>query len=537
MITKVYLLNVPLENDYVHTLYFNDPETQQAYFQSRLVGNPYDNFSYQRKDNLIRIPKVFDKLIGCNYVMYQNKAQSDKWYYAFITDMKYVNDEMTEVSIETDVIQTWMFDYTVKPSFVEREHVVDDVMGENTLPEQVELGEYFCNKHTKAGYSDKTTMSIVVGATKTPEGENVRGLLYNNVYSGVKYYAFDNSIEGIAKLNEWLALFPEDGAAESITCMFMAPNKAFARQIAEGGADTVAQSNTVSSWYINSSDAGAINTNIAITTNLFNGYQPRNKKLLCYPYRCLLASNNSGAAAQYKYEQFYEMHDTTKVFIPPKFKIESCATPGGSIRLIPLEYNGVERNDEEGLNLGKFPVLNWTSDLFTNWMTQNGVNLAVSLGASALQIAGGIGLAATGGGALIGGGMVTSGITGVAGALGEVYSHSLQPPQAEGNLNCGDVVTASGTNDFHFYDMTIKEEYARIIDDYFDMFGYKINRVKEPEYAHRENYWYTKTIDVNIDGAIPTKDLQKIKDCYNKGITFWWKPENIGNYSVSNAHS
>ena len=227
------------------------------------------------------------------------------------------------------------------------------------------------------------------------------------------------------------------------------------------------------------------------------------------------------------------MNDVTKILIPPKFKIESCITPGCSIRMIPMNYNGVERNDEEGLNLGKFPCLNWTSDVFTNWITQNAVNLGVSLGTSALQIAGGIGLTATGGGALAGGGMIASGIGGVAGSVGEIYAHSLQPAQSQGNLNCGDVVTASGENDFHFYDMTIKEEYARIIDDYFDMFGYKVNRVKVPFTEHRPYYWYTKTIDVNIDGAIPGTDMQKIKDCYNRGITFWKVPEKIGDYSVA----
>ena len=82
--------------------------------------------------------------------------------------------------------------------------------------------------------------------------------------------------------------------------------------------------------------------------------------------------------------------------------------------------------------------------------------------------------------------------------------------------------------------MTIKAEYAAIIDNYFSMFGYKVNRVKTPEKNHRENYWYTKTIDVNIDGNIPIKDLQKIKECYNRGITFWKNPGNFGSYAVSN---
>ena len=74
-----------------------------------------------------------------------------------------------------------------------------------------------------------------------------------------------------------------------------------------------------------------------------------------------------------------------------------------------------------------------------------------------------------------------------------------------------------------------------VIDKYFDMFGYKVNRVKLPNKAHRGRWWYTKTIDVNIDGAIPNDDLNKIKDVYNKGITFWRNSDEIQNYSLSNG--
>jgi hypothetical protein len=66
------------------------------------------------------------------------------------------------------------------------------------------------------------------------------------------------------------------------------------------------------------------------------------------------------------------------------------------------------------------------------------------------------------------------------------------------------------------------------------MFGYKVNRVKVPNKAHRSRFWYTKTIDVNIDGNIPNNDLQVIKNCYNNGITFWRNVAEIQNYSLSN---
>jgi hypothetical protein len=83
--------------------------------------------------------------------------------------------------------------------------------------------------------------------------------------------------------------------------------------------------------------------------------------------------------------------------------------------------------------------------------------------------------------------------------------------------------------------MTIKAEYARAIDEFFDMYGYKCHRVKVPEKAHRAAYWYTKTIDANIEGDIPQEDLQAIKDCYNRGITFWKNASNFRDYSVANG--
>ena len=84
-ISKVYLLSVPLENDYKNTLYFTSKENQHSYFASKVVKS-YEDFSYQRKDQKIRIPEAYDTIYNCNYVMYQNTAYSNKWFYAFIKE-------------------------------------------------------------------------------------------------------------------------------------------------------------------------------------------------------------------------------------------------------------------------------------------------------------------------------------------------------------------------------------------------------------------------------------------------------------------
>ena len=84
------------------------------------------------------------------------------------------------------------------------------------------------------------------------------------------------------------------------------------------------------------------------------------------------------------------------------------------------------------------------------------------------------------------------------------------------------------------YKMSIKSEYARIIDEFFTMFGYKTHRVKIPNKNHRKRFWYTKTVDCEIDGKIPQKDLEKIKNCYNNGITFWRNASEIGEFNLDN---
>ena len=111
----------------------------------------------------------------------------------------------------------------------------------------------------------------------------------------------------------------------------------------------------------------------------------------------------------------------------------------------------------------------------------------------------------------------------------------MTPPQVEGNINCGDVVTASGNNDFHFEVRSIKKEMAQIIDSYFSMYGYKTNAVKIPNITGRTNWNYVKTINCNIEGNIPQMDLQKIKEMFNKGVTLWHNSTTFLDYTQSNT--
>ena len=440
-ITEVHLLNVPLENDYKHTLYFSSISAQTSYFKSRKKFDEPANFSYQRKDKIIRYSKDYDDVVGCNYVMYKNSAYSSKWYYAFITKMEYINDGLTAIHIETDVLQTWMFDYTVKKSFVEREHCNDDTIGIHTVPEQLETGDYIINKKIKNN-DIVDDYRIVVGCTVDmlkADMPDVAGSIYNKVYSGIKYFVFNH--DDLDHINNAIKDLAQDGKADAIQCIFLAPNNLIDYD-ASTNTMTKKESHFAQAWqnymgkYVETGDSGGYftySTDAIMKPTNINGYKPKNNKLFTYPYCYLMMSNNSGGSAIYKYELFKNTENADLC----DFRIHSAVTPGMSIRCFPRWYNGTEFNHEEGLNLGKFPICSWNSDVYTNWLTQNAVNIGVSLGSSALQVAGGLALAAgTGGaGAIAGGGSIASGAMSIASTLGEVYAHSLQPPQAEGNLN------------------------------------------------------------------------------------------------------
>lgn len=531
-ITEVRLLNVPLEPDYKHTLYFANAAAQEAYFLSR-VQFSNSNFSYQRKDQIIRYPKDYDELVeaNCNYVMYKNAAYSNKWYYAFITKMEFVDDGRTNIHIQTDAVQTWMFDYTIKPSFVEREHVNNDAIGAHTVPEGLDTGEYIVDG--KITNSDLQAKSIVMGVTldinnyagqsgdwnATKEFAPAYGDIYDGLYSGLKYFVITPAqIQTIMKHIAYEKL-------ESAVCaLFCAPTNFLELETAGKYATAIKANSSVRVKQWECCDK---------PTSL-DEYVPKNNKLFTAPYCYLLVDNGGGGAVQY----FYEKFSTNKV----NFAIYSTLAPGMSIRAVPKYYNGITDNDSEGINLSKYATCSWTSDAYTSHLVSNAVNVgitsvgaiaatvgsiaaAVPTGGASLSVAGAVGIGAT----------ATGGAAAVAGSVASAYDHLSIPPQLHGNTNIGDVSTAKGDVTFRAYKMSIRSEYAKIIDGYFDMFGYKVNTVHTPLKAHRQNYWYTKTIDVNIDGAIPKEDMQTIKNCYNNGITFWRSPANIGNYSVANA--
>ena len=422
--TEIRLIKSPIELDNKNQLTFSSKQAQETYFKSL----PYleaNDYTYQRKDGFIRFEAPYDSLLEYNYCMYKNEAYSNKWFYAFITDFKMLNNDVTAVFIKTDVWQTWMFDLEFKNSFIEREHVNDDTFGLNLVPENVELGEYTCNSHTLDEHYDNVNndvsyvMSTSVDYWAGTVADKYRPATprkYNGIVNGTNYSSFDDE----TAIKRTLADLEDRGQIEAVNGLFIAPNSLLPINQTYAGANEIASSTTPVSYNNNVSKQSTLDT-----------YTPKNKKLLTYPYNYLLVSNNNGDSAIYRYEEF----STSNC----QFVVEACLTPGCSIRQVPLNYKNMSRFDEYGLNLGKFPICSYPVDMYTNWLTQNSVNvpgigkvsgdelnLFSNIVGSTLGALGG----AIAGNYLSSANYLSSGFTGISNALIQKQQHELIPPES-----------------------------------------------------------------------------------------------------------
>lgn len=536
---SIYLCKTPLESDYKNQLTFANATAQESYFTSKVYRSfNNDHYTYLKKENTITVGCSVDDIIECNYLFYVNTGFTNKIYYCFIKNMEYVNENVTRIFIETDVFQTYQFDINYNTSFVEREHVNNDTYGLHTIPEDLETGEYITQSGTETIYQVRglnylTDWYICIATTETgglaTPAYTTNGKLYNGIYSGLYYFLFADGINA----DKFIKGLQTQTTGDAIVAIFMIP-RALGNVTAPTGSDWIDATlgtYTFHTAYVNYStaDINLGNVSFNIENYLDANYVPRNKKLLCYPYRYLLLSNNAGQTNTYYYEKF----KIDNTYSNCQFKIQGTISPGCNIRLIPKNYTANLLNCVDG---GKLPTCAWLNDPYINWLTQNSVNLKLEKIKDYASIGvGSVLTIATGGaGALIGGGLIASGVSGIFDTMKAKYEHSLAPSTAGGGMNQGDL-NFSQQNTFAYFKMTIKKEYAEIIDKYFDMFGYKVNAVKIPNITGRTNWNYVKTIDCNFDGNIPQDYMKKIRNMFDNGITLWHNPSTMYDYTQSNT--
>lgn len=520
--TNLRLIKCPLELNQNQQIDFVNQAAQYAYFNSlpKRSFDP-DNFTYVRKDSVLRLPVLVDDIYDYNYVMYQNEAFGDKWFYAAINRLEFISPNCTYAYIETDVWQTWMFNLKMKQCFVEREHVTDDTIGIHTVAENVELGQ-IVNNGTPINLSvvDPTNGYLAVGVTELIDmygdtGQKNWLRVYGGIYSGLTYAFFDSFVD----LSYFIRSYDIAGKTDAIQTIFYV-----GRDFVQNSHPTVMTYGQapylIHVTWIEPSD-GALTLHYTINKPAsLNGYTPKNNKLLTYPYCYLTVCNNAGIDVPFHYDLFRGN---------PRFSMSQVLTPSMSSCIIPENYRDGDIDSEycQAIPGPKTPQCSWTSDIYTNWLTQNATNIAVdSMNAS---LSAGLNVAS---GNVIGG--ATNLLNSVTNSLTRAQQMSFVPNQIKGNVNSGDVHYSNRKCCFTITHRCIRREFAKIIDGYFSMFGYKVNTVKVPQWRSRPTWNYIKTQNCTFECDCPQDDAVKIQALFNNGFTVWHVPSQFGNYDFNN---
>lgn len=502
--SRVMLLgDVPLDNTYRDTLTFDSIDAQFQYFSSKVRASfEYNEFTYQRVQRAVRVPANAEKLWDVNYMMFQNSNYGSRWFYAFVTDVRYVSPETTEVSFEIDDMQSWVFLRTIHPSFVVREHVNNDAIGANLIDEGLATGEPYIwwRRYDSLG----TDIGFVMASTVNAAGEPETGGVYGGIYSGAALYGYNRQEGG--EINQFIASVTEAGKAEGIVAINTIPAKALELR----GSDKKFQPG--STLY---SDT----TNPLRNTD-FEGYVPKNNKLFCYPYSYLQVQTVKGASMIYRWEYFGTY--------TPSFNVIGSVSLNPELICIPLHYAGASNPDSYLLTLGGFPSCSWNSDGFKNWYAQN--QLSTTMGMIGSAFAGGIPTNPVSAVTQVG-----SNAFNVLSQIAGLEDRSVRAPIHSGGQGASGIFAATQRYNFEFVSYAIKRDFAVTIDNYFSMYGYKVNKLKVPNIVGRKEWNYVQTSGAMITGTCPFSAISHMRQILDKGITFWHNPANVGNYDLDNS--
>lgn len=511
----VILRNCPLDNTYEHTLYFEDEATQTTYFKGLRKHN-LTKQSYQRYDKgVLHVQVKAEDLYDCNYLMFQNESFGNKWFYAFITSVEYVNNVSSKIRYELDVIQTWLLKCTLKECFVERQHTRTDNIGENLIPEHLDLGEYVLtqvqdnNLPFKAGDYDVviaygTDKDVVTnGDTNKKEVECV----VSNVFCGVDFIRYQNPADAYAKLQE----INNDGASSQVVGVFQIPSSFWGTgsnlDFSSGGLVEVVGGNLSNPY------------DVPFKNNPDNPnegeYYPRNNKLYTAPFFGLIGTSSSGEQHEYAYEFF---SDPRNARFGLSFSVS--ATPIAS--LVPLDYKGIPNNITEELICKDFPQCAYATDSFREYVALN----AGSMTATAINTFRSTMSSKTWGD-------LNENVSRIISLLGSYRDLSVLPDKVRGT-SLSYINYTRNTSGFILYQYKIRREYAEIIDNYFQMYGYAVHTVKVPDIHAREGWTYVKTCGCKVVGGAPASAIEKICNIFDNGITFWVDANRVGEYTRIN---
>lgn len=367
--TVITLTNVPWNNDYRDVVMFSSTNALNAYIDGNRSSNVnISNSVYAKASEPISLDVPFNVANTYNYVRVYNPAQpiqgrpdTPKYFYYFITDVRYVAPNTTTIVVQLDVFQTYIRQVTFGRCYIERGHI--GIANEDnfrnygrdflTVPEGLDTGSNYLvvdryrrplmNKADKGVINGAYVGSSIIvastvdlaanpGSISNPQLKTAKFGSALGLPSGAAFYLF-KSVNDFRQFMEKYSQYP--WITQGIISITVIPD--YRRYWTEGhlGARLPfggykAPGGT--GYHVMSlSSTGDFRNN----QNVQNYIPPRYrhlKKLLTFPYLAIRVSSNTGQQVILQPE--YWNSRTGRLS-----EVADLMPPNGRIGLFPMDYN------------------------------------------------------------------------------------------------------------------------------------------------------------------------------------------------------
>ena len=249
-------------------------------------------------------------------------------------------------------MQTWLFDYTLKECYVEREHSATDKIGDNIVAESLGTSDYVVNKSSYKDFSDMQVYLYATGIPTEKVGEDGlpeigltggQAKINYGVLNGLTIYQRVLNNDNLEEINRIIDSYIDKGLEDSLILIQQMPY--FCGRP-------------------NQSETPTEEFSFAMNSTTLDGYKPKNNKLFTYPYNMLVVSNHSGSSEQYQFELFSEP-------LVPQFTFYGVPLSSPIIDCVPNNYRNISKDYDTGIVLSNFPQCAWSGDAFKAWIVQN----------------------------------------------------------------------------------------------------------------------------------------------------------------------
>lgn len=542
-----------LDRGHINSIRFHTEEEQASYFIGKSIHHLQGLSQIRFWKGVMRLELVPNRAVPYDYLMFRNIPNGteveSKWMYAFIDTLEYVNERCVEVTFTMDWIQTYfvLVSKNCPAAWCIRQHSPDDILYHNTQPEPLSTG-YIYKQKAVPGWSNFgveplvdndgnfVNWSPVIVIPKTDASVNQ---LIDGIPNGVEYiwgfnWKWYNDI-----LNEM-----NEDAKNAVIDIFMFPNYLLNK---EPGQEQ--------KRYIQRVKMPGMGFNP--WKEQFD-WEPKNNKLYSYPYCYISVKGGNQSNMNYYMEHFFPLPENGEA----EFHIYGSMSSNPQFICVPVQYNGVINEDEghkgenfqAAITMRGTPKVPWVTDQYKVYLAQsesqlamqnvsmqfqdeqNKINLGMSVGGSLLEMLTGVGL--------------YQGAKGIYDAGNSFIANDLQLMAQQAVLNdaknMSNTVSNYGTNNI-FYSCGeygfralytfCDEEYARIADNYFTVFGYAQNKIRRPNFFTRKKFSYFKYAGFALkqDVKIPDAARSQWMEVMKNGVTFWNPDAVIGNYNVDNG--